>query len=280
MTQFQSAILFTIVRIALQVSSVFLLSHLASRTYNLTYLERINGGLLSRVNYIFFTEFSPSRKHGLGRLYVFLALVTTAFTFLSPLLNGLYPVKQEYLDTHLQTINPGTVLLQTTTVTPGSTNPENILSDMGFSLSGAKFHNYSQSLPPPNLCMVVKTQSVNCSGDIWDDFTARYEDRPVIIGDDNDGQTQEDLLIRNSTTPSGEFFQYFNASASRHGGAVVEAYHYLETSSIRGEDVAIYHYSPSLDSCLFRTTANRRCARHSLSYFVLKTRDLIGLISI
>ncbi|KAG0311491.1 hypothetical protein BGZ97_011846 [Linnemannia gamsii] len=202
-----------------------------------------------------------------------------AFTFLSSLLTKLYPVQPTYLDAHLQTIDPGTILLQTTSLTPGSTNAESILSAMGFSLKGAKFHSYSQTPPPPKLCTVVDTRSVNCSGDIWEDSTTQYEDLPVIFGHNRHGLTDDDERIRNGTTQSGQDFKYFNASATDHGGAVVDAYNFLDFSSIRGESVSILDSSRSLEACLFRGYDTRRCVQHSLSYFVLSTRDLIGLIS-
>ncbi|KAG0370568.1 hypothetical protein BGX24_001981 [Mortierella sp. AD032] len=279
MTQVQSNILFSTVRISLQVSTIFLISRLASRTYNLTYLERINGGFVSRVNYLFFTEFSPNHKHSLGRLYVFLALVTMTFTYLSSLLSGLYPIQPTNLSTHLQRIDLNTTLLQTTSLTPGLTSPDNILSDMGLSLNGAKFHNYSLSPPPPNLCKVIDKQSVDCSGDIWTDSTTQYEEWPVIFAHNTKGLTEEDTLLRNGITQSGESFQYFNASASKHGGAVVDMYNYLDFSTLGEQDVSTREASRSLESCLFRGYDTRRCVRHSVSYFFPPTRNRIGLIN-
>lgn len=68
--QEESAFLLTVIQLALQISTIFPISHLASRTYNLTNLEGINGGFLDRVNYIFFTKFPSRRQEYLGRFYV------------------------------------------------------------------------------------------------------------------------------------------------------------------------------------------------------------------
>ncbi|KAK3836840.1 MAG: hypothetical protein J3R72DRAFT_493494 [Linnemannia gamsii] len=71
-------------------SSIYLISCLASRTYNLTYLECINGGFFARVNYILFTKYPSHRQQHLGRFYVALALlVSLALTYLPALLSDI-----------------------------------------------------------------------------------------------------------------------------------------------------------------------------------------------
>ncbi|KAG0349195.1 hypothetical protein BG005_011108 [Podila minutissima] len=265
LTQQQSVILFTIVRVALQTSIVFLITHIASRTYNLTYLERINGGLFSQLNYILFTKFSSRRKHYLGRFYVALALVVTLALNLVPyLLSAQYPVETIYPLENGHTLDVSTQVLKPTTLSPGNITMENILSRMGVPLDGSKFIRYTVDFPPRESCrwgaQDNKIGFLDCGRSrIFDDSDALYPIQPLAAG--KDGDMGKNYARQRSSTQEGVEFEFFNFSSNVGlSNVMVEMY-----------ERAAWVWKPangplSVEQCLRRRYRDHRCIRDSIGY--------------
>jgi hypothetical protein len=186
LTQGQSTFLFTVVRLGLQSASLFLIAHIASRTYNVTYLERINGGVLSRINYLCFSKFPSRRKHHLGRFFVALTLViTTALTYLPTLLSSVFPVRPTFLESNQQPFHvPATKVLKPTSLSPGHTTVEDILLGMGLSLNGSEFKSYSAKPSALQPCHQMKDVDTNVCPPDGGEYGVSFrtsEEAPLIV---------------------------------------------------------------------------------------------------
>ncbi|KAG0279244.1 hypothetical protein BGZ95_001833 [Linnemannia exigua] len=249
----ERTLLFTTIRLALQTSFIFLISRIASRTYNLTTLERINGGFLSKLNFILFTKFPSRRKQYLGRFYVALALIVSLALNLVPFwLSELYTVEPIALESNIQPYNVSTQFIKITSLSPNRTNVDDILLGMAVSLDGSVFHNYS-AIPakpcPSNVCPAYAQQLF---------ITATSEAAANI---------QKDLNIRglNFTTSTGQYFEYFAMkSNAANSYALVEMFANMAQNGAFHTDRVIG--SRSIETCLVRTLRNNRCVRHSLAF--------------
>lgn len=266
LSQGTGAFLFTIIRLVLQVSAMYLISHLASRTRNLTYQERINGGFLSSINYLFFTRFSPSRPHYDGRFYVALALVITlALNYLPTLLSDLYPVVPTFRPSNLKPLDISTAFVKTTELMPNKTSVEDILFSMGVPLNGSIFDSY---VAPPTerlLCRVFRDDvHVHCSDQSFS-FGGQLLDKNSLVLAPNAGPDGLPRL-QNGTTHAGEQFQYYNATNTAGEYALAEMFVRTgEAESDRYNDM-LFSGSRSLGPCLTRGFRDHRCVRHSLGY--------------
>ncbi|KAG0279809.1 hypothetical protein BGZ95_000109 [Linnemannia exigua] len=239
------------------------MSHVVSRTYNLTILERINGGFLSKLNFILFTKFPSRRKHYLGRFYVALTLIVSLALNLIPyLLSDLYPVELIALESNIQPFNISTEFIKITSLSPNKTNTDNILLGMALSLDGSIFHNYSVIPPYPKSC-TVEGSWIYCPS-----FPLPLHD--LITGytpESSLANVQEDPNCRtmNYTTPAGEYFEYYvMTSNTMNPYALVEMFAWAANIEPFHTDRAIG--SRSLETCLARSLRDNRCVRHSLGF--------------
>ncbi|KAG0297599.1 hypothetical protein BGZ96_005702 [Linnemannia gamsii] len=254
LSQEWSAFLFTILRLALLTSSIFLISRLASRTYNLTYLERINGGFLDRVNYLLFTKFPSRRQQYLGRIYVALALfISTVLTCLPTYLSKLYPVENKFLEHNEHPFDFPIRFTKSFSVLPGNTSTLDILRGMDVSLDGMAFVRYSNSTPPvskPCRILPENNEFVLCGSP-----AIVIEFKHIYDGIFPKGQS-------NFTLPTGEvFFDLpFSGFYNRLGAVLMF------------ENVAFSEYNPDpygprlLEWCLTQRLPDKRCIRTSLGY--------------
>lgn len=268
LTQGVSALLFTIIRTALQMSIIFLISHLASRTRNLTYQERINGGSLNSINYLLFTKFSPRRQHLLGRFYVALALVITfALNLLPTLLSDIYPVLPTFLPSNLKELDIFTAFVKTTSLEPNKTSVENILFNMGVPLNGSVFDSYVAS-PAERLPCRNFQSTVYCANETFTFGGIYYDEYSLALGLRGvDGLSR----MRNWTTPTGESFDYFNTTDSMGSYGLAEMF--VNAGEAETDNFYDMSYSSprSLETCLIRNSKDHRCVRHSLGYLLSKT---------
>ncbi|KAG0371933.1 hypothetical protein BGX24_000970 [Mortierella sp. AD032] len=273
LSQEASAVLFTVIRLALQTSSIYLISCLASRTYNLTYLERINGGFFARVNYILFTKSPSHRQQHLGRFYVALALlVSLALTYLPALLSDMYPVEDKF---RLETQTPFDLSLRfikPTNIPPGNTSASNILAAMGLSVAveGQKFFDYSNPAHPKlGTCQFIDGGWSNATYFAGGDYawcpqtkTEYNLNKPYgrILALGNDNSISSEPIRANSTHGA---FEYYNLTSNRRDPfAPLEMFRrmaFFKDSWSNGPR--------SLEYCLLRSRLYRNnCARSSIGY--------------
>ncbi|KAG0026596.1 hypothetical protein BGZ81_006227 [Podila clonocystis] len=272
LTQRVSALLFTVIRLALQLSSIFFISHLASRTRNLTYHERINGGFLNGIHYLLFTKFSPRRQHLLGRFYVALALVITlALNYLPTLLSDIYPVLSTLRPSNLKELDISTAYVKTISIVPNNTSVENILSGMGVQLNGSIFDSYvaphAERLP----CFTAMFE-VNCSNENVTFGGFNYVNFSLAIGPA--GGVSGLPRSQSGRTPAGERFEYFNATDATGSYGLAQMFVTAgEAEAGRFYDMT-YSSPRSLETCLTKASLDHRCVRHSIGYLLSKTYRL------
>ncbi|KAF9585771.1 hypothetical protein BGW38_000819 [Lunasporangiospora selenospora] len=272
LSQSASAFLFTVIRQVLQISSVFFITHTASRSYNLTYLERINGGFLTRVNYLLFAKLPSGHNHSLGRFYVGIVLVITlALNYLPTLLSDLYPVQPVFLESSSQPFNISARFIKPTSLVPSQTNVSTILLNMGVSLGDAQVFGYSETPSPQRTTCQPKSQGYDCSEnedeEVFITFPYRAGENPLALGYGMDS----DNSPRNALGPAGEQFAYFNFTSNRlNSYSVVDMYRQAVYYALKDDESfhprAVPNGPRSLEQCLFRTKAEGRCVRDSLTY--------------
>ncbi|KAF9379256.1 hypothetical protein CPC16_010842 [Podila verticillata] len=180
-------------------------------TFNLTYQERINGGIFNGVKYLFFTKFPRGRRQYLGRFYVALALaVAFALNYLPTLLSDIYPVTAAFPESKAHEMEISTAFMKTTSLQPNKTSVEDILSGVGVELEGRRFDRYTATLPPPLPYKYFSILlNVNCSHEIVGLGIFHKTNWSLVVGS-NEVDGSQTLL--NGTTPDGEQFQYFNTT--------------------------------------------------------------------
>ncbi|KAG0248785.1 hypothetical protein DFQ27_000630 [Actinomortierella ambigua] len=270
LTQEESVLLFSAIRIALSSTSLYLLSRIASNTYNLTYLERINGGFLAAVNYLCCTRFSSRRRHIYGRVCVALTiLISAAFTILPTVLSKIYPVtvvhrdSKEILDVSYKFIKP-------TRLEPNKTSAEEVLFNMGVKLDGKIFHSYTKDMPRQLPCIVIPSpaiRSVACSNELLLIGMAVPHNRSLAI--DSANKLLDPMGGRPfNATYSGRQFNYYNTTArSPHYGmvqmfqAAAQIYNYAFLDMVSSGP-------RTLEACLNQSLFERRCVRQSIGYMM------------
>ncbi|KAG0264869.1 hypothetical protein BGZ95_003513, partial [Linnemannia exigua] len=259
----QSAFVFTILRLALQTAALFFISHLASRSYNLTYLERINGGVITRINYLFFTKFPSKRKHRLGRLFVLLSLiVTTALTYLSALFNKLYPLTPTVLDSFTPIpLNVTDRAFKISSLEPGKTSVEDILLSIGLPLNGSAFASYSSN-PATTFPCQPTPQGAACDGPerTLVQYRGVNASQPISLGFQK-FNSDSSILLNHTAPDVGLFFVWVTESNRWNTYAGLEMYRFAAFDSDLGIDWA--SGSRSLEQCLIRDASNKACVRHS-----------------
>ncbi|KAF9584945.1 hypothetical protein BGW38_004560 [Lunasporangiospora selenospora] len=273
--QVQSTVLFTAIRLALQTASLLLIAHIASRTNNVTYLERINGGVMAKINYVFFSKFPSGRKHHLGRFFVTLTLITMVLNFLPTLLSKLYPVKPTFLESNQHSFNiPIATVLKATSITPGRTTTKDIALGMGLVLEEHEFSSYTGNppiaLPLCHLATGIIATCVPTKEGAPDIVFRGNSSSPVIAGYNE--LVPPNAVIRMNTTSAGEMFEFFDAEDNTGDDfALVNMFRAaaIETDFTRQFEVP--NGPRSLENCLFRKHRNNRCVRHSLGYLVPPT---------
>ncbi|KAG0233450.1 hypothetical protein BGX31_004833 [Mortierella sp. GBA43] len=151
LTQGQTSALFSAIRVILQFASMYFIKNVVSRAYNLTYMERVNAGFISKLRYIFWAPFPKGKKHAFGRFMVLVALVVSAsLTWLPTLLNNLFPVEPTYRDDFKRELPFSSYdQLQLTRTKPNRTYVLDLLGDMGIELpSTERFSSFSNPSPP------------------------------------------------------------------------------------------------------------------------------------
>ncbi|KAF9212978.1 hypothetical protein BGZ59_006086, partial [Podila verticillata] len=263
-----STLLFTAIRIALQFSSVFLISRFASRTFNLTYQERINGGIFNGVKYIFFTKFPRGRRQYLGRFYVALALaVAFVLNYLPTLLSDIYPVTAAFPESGAHEMEISTAFMKTTSLQPNKTSVEDILSGVGVELEGRRFDRYTATLPPPLPCKHVSILlNVNCSHEVVGLGLFHETNWSLVVGSHMEVDGSKTLL--NGTTPDGEQFQYFNTTIVSDEFTLVKMFLDAGAATNHAFNDMSLPSPRSLESCLVRGDRTHRCVRHSLGYLL------------
>ncbi|KAF9317098.1 hypothetical protein BG003_001210 [Podila horticola] len=263
-----STLFFTAIRIALQFSSVFLISRIASRKFNLTYQERINGGIFNGVKYLFFTKFPRGRKHYLGRFYVAMALsVAFALNYLPTLLSDIYPVTAAFPDSKAHEMDISTTFMKTTSLQPNKTSVEDILSSVGIKLEGRRFDRYTATLPPPLPCKYFSNLlNVNCSHEAVGLGIFHETNWSLVVGPKEEVDGSQTLL--NATAPDGEQFQYFNTTVVGDEFTLVRMFLDAGAATNYAFGDMLIPSPRSLESCLVRGDRTHRCVRHSLGYLL------------
>ncbi|KAF9580647.1 hypothetical protein BGW38_002623 [Lunasporangiospora selenospora] len=280
-TQGASTFLFTILRLILQLSSILLLSHLASRDYSLTYQERINGGFISGIRYLFFTRFRTGRKHYRGRIYVALALfISVALNYLPTFLSNQFPVKPTYGNNHLQKYDPGMLFSKVTAqVQPGKSAVEDLLVGLGVPLNGSLFSHYTGSFPSVIPCRHVLEH-------VWVIYCGKerlilssnlpFENKTYYYGYmENAGKK-----ARKAKDPQGNRFEYFNVSQSGNQYAMAEMYANVAQAKVNNLYTDLNFRGPSnMEGCFIRPGRPHRCARHTHGYFWVGRADSVMTIT-
>ncbi|KAG0277063.1 hypothetical protein BGZ96_003012 [Linnemannia gamsii] len=269
-SQGESTIIFTILRIVLQFSFGFLISRIASRTFNLTYQERINSGILNSAKYLFATRFPPGRRQYLGRIYVALVLVVAvALNFLPTLLSDIYPVTTIFPESTAHEMEISTAFTKTTSLQPNKTSVEDILSNVGIQLEGRRFDSYSVTLPPPLPCKRFSNMlNVNCSFEVVGLGLFPYTNMSLAVGFTDEVDGSQTLL--SAIAPDGGQFQYFNTTNIGDELALVRMFSNAGVATTYAFDDMSLPSPRSLESCLVRGDRTHRCVRHSLGYLLSK----------
>ncbi|KAG0284303.1 hypothetical protein BGZ96_011314 [Linnemannia gamsii] len=248
---------------------MFLLSRWASRNYNLTHQERINGGFLNGVKYVLLGKFPSGRKQYLGRFYVVLALiVSNALNYLPTLLSDIYPVQPAFLETNTRELDISAAFAKTTGLRPNHTSAEDILFAMGIPLNGSIVHSYTASVPPPASCRFHTLLLVSCGNidpfNIGNFYLANHSLAAVNSGGDG-----VDMPLK-GTTSGGTQFEYFNTTEAADEYSLVRMF--LGVGTVSNSLYTIddmTHPSPrSLEGCLTKGQISYQCVRHSVGYMI------------
>ncbi|OAQ23577.1 hypothetical protein K457DRAFT_130459 [Linnemannia elongata AG-77] len=239
-------------------------------SFNLTYQERINGGLFNRVKYLFFTKFPQGRRQYLGRFYVALALVISfALNYLPTLLSDIYPVTTAFPESKIQEMGISTAFTKTTSLQPNKTSVEDILSSVGVELAGRRFDGYKATLPPPLPCKHSSNlPRVNCSSEEVGLGIFHETNWSLVIGFKDEVNGSRTIL--SATTPDGEQFQYFNTTVVGDDFTLVRMFLDAGVATSSNFDDMSLPSPRSLESCLVRGDRTHRCVRHSLGYLLSK----------
>ncbi|KAF9155339.1 phosphatidylcholine and lysophosphatidylcholine phospholipase [Actinomortierella ambigua] len=267
LTQEESVLLFTTIRIALSSASFFLISHIASNTYNLTYLERINGGFLTAVNYLCCTRFSSRRRHIYGRILVALTiLISVALAILPSALSKIYPVmvvhrdSKEILDVTANVIKP-------TRLEPNKTSAEEVLFNMGVQLDGRIFHGYTKDMPRQLPCKGVATEAaraVSCSDElIFIGVASVRYNRSLAIDAANSMNDPMAGMPFNATYSEGRFNYYSATMRNAYYGMMQMFQAAAQIFNLSFQDM-VSSGPRTLEACLYQSTSDRRCVRQSI----------------
>ncbi|KAF9584203.1 hypothetical protein BGW38_007238 [Lunasporangiospora selenospora] len=267
LSQRLSNVLFSIIRTAVQFSSIFLLSRIASRSYNITHQERIKSGVSDRFKYIFLTKFPRGRKQRLGRFYVALALIVSlALNYLSTLLSALYPVSITFRGDTAHNLEISTAFMKTTELQPNKTSVEEILNRIGVDLNGRQFGHYTTTFPQPVPCKRIGVkQNVNCTFEIARIGLLYNTTWSFVVGARIVDGSQSPI---NATTPDGGQFQYFNTSIIGDDFTLVRMFTNLGEANAGDFQDMLLPSPRSLESCLLMHDRTHRCVRHSLGYLL------------
>ncbi|KAG0029625.1 hypothetical protein BGZ82_007820, partial [Podila clonocystis] len=237
-------------------------------TFNLTYQERINGGIFNGVKYLFLTKFPRGRRQYLGRFYVALALVITlAFNYLPTLLSDIYPVITAFPEAKVHEVKISTAFIKTTSLQPNKTSVEDILSSVGVELEGRRFDRYTATPPPPLPCKLFSNLlNVNCSYEVVGLGLFHVTNWSLVVGTTQEVDGSRTLL--NATIPNGEQFQYFNATTISDEYTLVRMFLDAGVATTYAFGDMSLPSPRSLESCLVRGDRTHRCVRHSLGYLL------------
>ncbi|KAF9964857.1 hypothetical protein BGZ70_005815 [Mortierella alpina] len=170
LTQTVSAVVFTAARLGLELGIIGVVTALVARTYNLTYLERLRGGPVSKIEFVFLTRFRKDKHVFVRVCLVFVIIASTLLTWLPTLLSRLYPVKPVYVASSNVAHDIPMDSLKLVKVDPGNATAPAILAKMGVDVGESILHSYSVDRPSTAPCGYAggdkDLNSLACFGDL------------------------------------------------------------------------------------------------------------------
>ncbi|KAF9348486.1 hypothetical protein BGX26_000112 [Mortierella sp. AD094] len=281
-----SSVLFSTIRVLLQIAAMHLLRSIVSRTYNLTYLERVDSGLLSKLRYILWTRFPTKKKHFFGRLMVLIAMIVSAsLTWLPALFNKLYPVQAVYLPSRNEDYGLTYQQLKLAKLAPNSTHAPQLLSAMGIPTNDTAFSSYLVSSPSATLC----THSSADTNGGYSGYPSHlgipmtcFGDFPVTIGSVSSAKTP--VMSGNSYGSSGGFLDPAMQNITKYSpfslsmGApnlyvVYDTIAPISGNNTFNEDTE--NGIRSVESCLAYIGTGRQCVRNTLGYLIVDRKGVL-----
>ncbi|KAF9349135.1 hypothetical protein BGX26_012530 [Mortierella sp. AD094] len=283
LTQAASAAFITAIRIVLQIATMYLLKNIVSRTYNLTYMERIDAGVLSKLHYIFMARLT-TKKYVFGRVMVLIALIISiALTALPTLLNKIYPVQTVYLPSNNRRVSFDYNRLQLTKVEPKATDISILMQSMGIPATNERFFEFRGPSLPVSQC--THALDANLDANVMRCFG--NSNTTVKLGtfyDANtaflyDTETSVTLMSPNTSISSNNSsYRYFQMKVDIDNLARV----YGNLSPVfqtDANDTFIWdgyeNGVRSLEGCVALTSSYRQCVRNSLGYIVVQGEGVL-----
>ncbi|KAF9360856.1 hypothetical protein BGX34_007456 [Mortierella sp. NVP85] len=281
--QFQCSALFSVVRVLLQIASMYFLRNVVSRAYNLTYIERVNAGILSKLRYIFWTKFSNEKSHAFGRIMVLIALVVSAaLTWLPTLLNQLYRYEPTYLPQNNKDYTLNYKQLRLTKVEPNHIDISQLLINMSVVSNSSRFYGYKGSLPTMTPC--THSPSNNAAGGTSHHqgiLMTCFGDTTVSLGNISDPKVSaldysNDPMRVPPETPSATNNYTFYPIYVKSGPVNLNMV-YATLAPVSSGD--FYEDSEngiqSIDNCVAYNGKSRQCVRNTLGYLIIDQKGIL-----
>ncbi|KAF9349136.1 hypothetical protein BGX26_012531 [Mortierella sp. AD094] len=236
-------------------------------------MERIGGGILSRLKYIFMVRFTTN-KHHFGRAMVLVAfIISMALTALPTVLNSIYPVKDIYVDFNNENVFYDYKDLRLVDVEPDGTDIVKLMDALGMDTIEIRFLDYNRAPVPVSQCTLSLVEDsggndMYCFGNSSTtvNFGTIANPSTVFLYNTN----IPGLMPNMSISPNNSNYKYFQMSDIDN---LVPAYTNIGPVSAYSSKGYISddfeNGVRSLESCLAMTTSTRQCVRNTLSYLVI-----------
>ncbi|KAK3812929.1 MAG: hypothetical protein J3Q66DRAFT_346966 [Benniella sp.] len=281
--QFQCSALLSVIRVLLQIASMYFLRNVVSRAYNLTYIERVDAGILSKLRYIFWTRFSNEKSHAFGRIMVLIALVVSAsLTWLPTLINQLYRYEPTYLPQNNKDYTLNYKQLRLTKVEPNYIDISQLLINMSVVSNSSRFYGYKGSLPTMTPC--THTLSNNTSSNSQGILMTCFGDTTVSLGDISDPKVNaldHSNPIKAPPTPPGpspssrDNYTFYPIYVE--AGPVNLNMVYATLAPVSSGD--FFEDSEngiqSIDNCVAYNGKSRQCVRNTLGYLIIDQKGVL-----
>ncbi|CAO3569061.1 unnamed protein product [Mortierella alpina] len=278
LTQTASAVVFTAARLGLELGIIGVITALVARTYNLTYLERLRGGPVAKIEFVFLTRFRKDKHVFVRVCLVFYIIASTLLTWLPTLLSRLYPVKPVYVSSFNVTHDIPMESLKLIKVDPGNATAPAILAKMGVDVGDSILHSYSVDRPSTAPCGYAggdkDLNTLACFGDLM-----MFAGSPGL----SKGQAVVTMFNRELNTTAmevlykGSDLRYFMIPTSGTMQMALRVFALISPALVattdEHEQLFLSDQSAnglgSVQSCIGSEAialGGRRCTRHSLGY--------------
>ncbi|KAF9110796.1 hypothetical protein BGX27_005865 [Mortierella sp. AM989] len=278
LTQSVSAALFSMIRVLLQIASMYLLTSIVSRTYNLTHLERVHAGILSQLRYIFWTRLPTKKTHIFGRFMVLVAMiVSAALTWLPALFNKLYPVQPVYQPSNNHLYNLNYQQLRLSKLSPNGTDVTQLLASMGIPTNDTIFSSYSATLPAALSCTHSSPGPISSTDNYYQGIPMTcFGDTLVTIGTVPSANVPV-MSSRSYGSPNPQNITKYSPFSITMGtpnlNVVYDTISPISGNGTFNEDTE--NGIRSVENCLAYTGTGRQCVRNTLGYLIVDKKGVL-----